>query len=67
VMRLVMLWIALGLWVVPVLWLFRLWADANTWTWTGNATEIFWEKDEDMAQASNWCSSAISLFFKHNA
>jgi len=65
--RLVVRWALLGWWLVPMLWILRTFAEMNESYWTGDATEIYWHRDDSMVALRKWSGEKLEAFFQHNA
>lgn len=66
--RLVVRWLLLGWWTVPLLLLGALLAAVlDGGGWTGDDQNIFYHSDHELDAAFDWCCSKLRTFFPHNA
>lgn len=65
--RLVVRWLLLGWWAVPLLLLGALLAAVlDGGGWTGSGDQVHWHTDKDLDAAFDWCCTKLRTFFPHN-
>lgn len=64
--RLVLRWLVLGWWLVPILLVMRFLAEIQEHYWTGDDTGVYWHTDDSMTMVIGWINACLKPFFPQN-